>query len=462
MAEEAWTPGPTSRALVARARAVTPGGVNSPVRAFQAVGGLPLVMAAGRGPWLHDVDGRDYLDFVCSWGPLILGHAYPPVVAAITRAAALGTSFGTPSAGEVELAEEIVRRVSGVARVRLVSSGTEATMTALRVARAATGRSLVVKFAGCYHGHVDPLLAAAGSGLATLGVPDSCGVSGAVAAETLVLDYNDLAGVRAAFAAHPGRIAAVITEAAAANMGVVAPEPGFNAGLAQIAHANGALLILDEVLTGFRVSPSGWSGIEPVAADLFTFGKVMGGGLPIAAVGGRAELMELLAPAGPVYQAGTLAGNPLACAAGLTTLRCATAEVYAALDSRAEAVVATVSGALRAAGVEHWVGRAGNLFSFFFTPGPVRDFRGAQAQDTLAYAAFARSLYASGVYPPPSAFEAWFVCAAHSDAALERLAAAAPRAATAAAAARDARGAAPPGAPDLGADRRPVPGAALS
>ncbi|NPD05004.1 glutamate-1-semialdehyde 2,1-aminomutase [Nocardioides sp. zg-1308] len=425
-----------SRALFDRARAVTPGGVNSPVRAFNAVGGTPRFITSASGAWLTDADGNDYVDLICSWGPMLLGHAHPEVQAQVMAAVARGTSYGTPTQPEVELAEEIVARTP-VERVRFVSSGTEATMSAIRLARGATGRDLVVKFAGCYHGHVDPLLAEAGSGVATLAVPGTSGVPASSAAETLVLPYNDRDAVRAAFAAHGPRIACLITEATPGNMGVVPPEPGLNAFLAETCRTHGALFISDEVMTGFRATAQGGWGldgaVEGWVPDLMTFGKVMGGGFPAAAFGGRSDLMAHLAPEGPVYQAGTLSGNPVATTAGLATLRLATPEVYAHLDATATTIRDAVAEHLGAAGVPHTVQTAGTMFSVFFTGGPVRDFATASRTDTRAYAAFFHSMLDQGVYLPPSAYEAWFVSAAHDDRAVSTIIDALPAAAAAAA-----------------------------
>ncbi|MCW2786564.1 MAG: glutamate-semialdehyde -aminomutase [Marmoricola sp.] len=425
----------SSEQWFARARAVTPGGVNSPVRAFAAVGGTPRFMASGAGAWLTDVDGASYVDLVCSWGPMLLGHAHPGVLEAVGAAISRGTSYGTPTTTEVELAEEIVARTP-VEKVRLVSSGTEATMSAIRLARGFTGRELIVKFAGCYHGHVDALLASAGSGLVTFGLPDSGGVTGAMTADTIVLPYNDLPALEAVFAELGDQIACVITEAAAANMGVVPPAPGFSQGLRDVTARHGALLISDEVMTGFRVSRAGWFGLEGVVPDLFTFGKVMGGGLPAAAFGGRADIMGKLAPVGPVYQAGTLSGTPLAVAAGLTTLQHCDDALYAHLDSAAEKVGAMASAALSAASVPHQLSTAGSLFSIFFTDQPVTDYASATTQSVEQYKAFFHSLLSQGVYLPPSAYEAWFVSAAHDDDVLDRVMAAMPKAAMAAAAVR--------------------------
>jgi len=435
--------------LYERARHAIPGGVNSPVRAFRSVGGTPRFMVQASGAYITDADGREYVDLVCSWGPAVLGHAHPEVVAAVQRAAERGLSFGASTPAETELAELVEARitaggVSPIEKLRLVSTGTEATMTAIRLARGVTGRDLLIKFSGHYHGHSDGLLADAGSGLATLALPASAGVTAATAAQTIVLPYNDLEAVRAVLAERGSDIAAVITEAAAANMGVVAPEPGFNAALAELVHANGSLLIMDEVLTGFRVSAGGWWALEnreseaPYRADLYTFGKVIGGGMPVAALGGRADVMDHLAPLGPVYQAGTLSGNPVAVAAGIRTLQLADDAVYASLDATALTLQREVSAALSKEGVAHTVQTAGSLFSFMFTDlgRPIRDYAEVQAQEAFRYPAFFHAMLDAGVSLPPSVFEAWFVSAAHDDAAIGRIVEALPAAAKAAAAAR--------------------------
>lgn len=433
-----------SAALFERAQRVTPGGVNSPVRAWAAVGGVPRFVVAGRGSRVTDADGAEYLDFIGAWGPAILGHAHPDVVSRVRDAAGRGMAFGAPGPGEIDLAEEIIRRVSAVEQVRLVNSGTEATMSAIRLARGHTGRSKIVKFAGCYHGHADGLLVAAGSGAATFGLPGSAGVTDGAAADTIILPYNDPEAVAAVFASHGSEIAAVITEAAAANMGVVAPLPGFNARLARLCSDHGALLILDEVMTGFRVSPAGWWGLEGRregwSPDLFAFGKVIGGGLPLAAFGGRAEVMQQLAPIGPVYQAGTLSGNPVAVACGLATLNGCDSAVYDGINRTARLVGELVSGALTAQGVPHVLQRAGSLFSVFFRSEGVIDYDQARDQRTDVFAAFFQEMLAQGVMLPPSAFEAWFVSAAHDERDVDRLAEVLPAAARAAAVARDRPG----------------------
>lgn len=419
-----------------RARAVLPGGVNSPVRAFGSVGGAPRSFVSARGPYVTDVEGREYVDLVGSWGPAILGHAHPGVIGAVQDAASRGLGFGASTPGETELAELVRDRVGTryLEKLRLVSTGTEATMTAIRLARGATGRDLLVKFSGHYHGHSDGLLAEAGSGVATLAIPGSAGVPDAVAAQTTVIGYNDLDAVRALFEARGSEIAAVIVEAAAANMGVVPPAPGFNRALTEIAHEHGALVILDEVLTGFRVSASGWLGLDgDYEPDLVTYGKVIGGGLPLAALGGRAAVMDLLAPLGPVYQAGTLSGNPVAVAAGLATLRLADDAVYAHLDATAAALSSAVSLALSAEGVAHSIQHAGNLFSIAFRETPPTDYAGVKAQDAFRYPPFFHAMLDAGVSLPPSVFEAWFVSAAHDETAVSRILDALPAAARAAA-----------------------------
>ena len=407
-----------SAELYRRALESIPGGVNSPVRAMRSIGRDPIFIAKGEGAELVDVDGNRFIDYVCSWGPLIHGHAHPHILSAVIEAAARGTSFGAPTAAEVELAEEVKRRMPGVEMLRMTSSGTEAAMTAIRLARAATGRETIVKFAGAYHGHSDGLLAQAGSGLATQALPASPGVPASAAAATIVVPWNDPDALIAATERH--ELAAILAEPLPANMGLVPPADGFLELLRERADASGALLVLDEVISGFRVARGGAQELLDIRADLVIMGKVIGGGLPAAAVGGRAELMEMLAPAGEVYQAGTLSGNPVAVAAGLATLELLDESAYVRLGAITDRLADGLRDAAASAGQEVQVRRAPGLVTVFFSPGPVSCFADAQACDQSAHAAWCRELLARGVYAPPSQFEAWFPSLAHSPEHLER------------------------------------------
>lgn len=411
-----------SQALFDRAKAVIPGGVNSPVRAFGSVGMTPRFIAGAKGDRIRDVEGNEYIDYIGSWGPMILGHAHPAVLEAVERAARDGLSFGAATEREVEMAELICNIVPSVEMVRMVNSGTEAVMSAIRAARGFTGRDKLVKFAGCYHGHTDAMLVKAGSGVMTQGLPGSAGVPQGCTGDTLTATYNDLGSVRALFEAYPGAIAAVIVEPVGANMGVVPPEPGFLEGLRAICDDSGALLIFDEVITGFRLALDGAQGFYGVRPDVTTFGKIIGGGMPVGAYGGRRDVMSMVAPTGPVYQAGTLSGNPVAMAAGLAQLRLLrdTPDLYAKLNRAGDAFFTALDGILRDAGVPHCTNHVGSLGSVFFTPERVRDYAGAQTSDTGRYTAYFKHMLDSGVYLAPSQFEAMFLSTAHTPEDLQR------------------------------------------
>lgn len=420
MARNPMRPAKNSQRLYEAARGLMPGGVSSPVRAFRAVGGIPRFIARGKGPYLYDVDGNRYIDYVCGWGALILGHCPPPVVRALRKVLRRGILFGAPTEAEVALARRVREALPSIEKIRFVNSGTEAVMSALRVARAATGRPKVLKFAGGYHGHADFLLARAGSGMAALGLPDSAGVSPLWVQDTLVAPYNDLAAVAALFERFPDQIAAVIVEPVAGNMGVVPPRPGFLEGLRDLTHRYGALLVFDEVITGFRVDRGGAQTRYRVTPDLTCLGKVLGGGFPIGAYGGRGALMDLVAPEGPVYHAGTFSGHPLGMAAGLATLEALTPEVYEGLERCAAALAEGLRDAAAAAGVPVQIHRVGSMLSLFFTEHEVVDEATATATDRGRYARFFHAMLQRGVYLPPSPLEAWFVSAAHTEDHIER------------------------------------------
>lgn len=408
-----------SRELFAQAQALLPGGVNSPVRAFRGVGGDPVFIARASGPYLFDEDGNRYLDYVQSWGPMILGHGYPSVLQAVTEAAANGFSFGAPTVAESELARLVIESVPSIEMVRFVNSGTEATMSALRLARAFTGRNKIIKFSGCYHGHADMLLVQAGSGVATMGLPDSPGVPAATTENTLIAPYNDAAAVAELFRVYPGEIAAVIVEPVAANMGLVLPQPGFLQELRRLTQEHGALLICDEVMTGFRVALGGMQERAGITPDLTCLGKIIGGGLPVGAYGGRREIMQLVAPVGPMYQAGTLSGNPLAMAAGIATLtELRKPGQYAELERRSALLGEGLSQAIQQSGVPAQLVRIGCMFTIFFTTQPVHNYAAARASDTQRFGRFFWSMLRQGIYLPPSQFEACFVSLALDDAML--------------------------------------------
>jgi glutamate-1-semialdehyde 2,1-aminomutase len=411
-----------SQALQERAERYFPGGVNSPVRAFRAVGGAPPFIDHAEGAYLFDADGNRYIDYFGSWGPMILGHAFPPVVEAIERAARKSASFGASTAAEADLAERIVACYPAIEKMRFVSSGTEATMSAIRLARAATGRKIIIKFEGCYHGHADGLLVKAGSGVATFGIPGSAGVPEEIAHLTLALPYNDLAAVEAAFDAHPDAIAAIILEPIVGNAGCIPPVDGYLSGLRALATRAGSLLIVDEVMTGFRVALGGACQLYALDPDLVTLGKIVGGGLPVGVFGGKRQFMDLLAPLGPVYQAGTLSGNPLAMAAGLATLGYLqehTAEVYAQLEAKSRAVAEGVAQEAARAGIPLTTNRVGAMWTWFFTDSPVTNYEQAAKSDTAAFGRFHRAMLEQGIWLPPSQFEAVFLSTAHSDADIE-------------------------------------------